>query len=50
MVMDNTLIGIDEFDELRDKLEPIVLQFAERHFHGVSLKIEFGFGAVTIEV
>jgi len=49
-IMDNTLIGIDEFDELRDKLEPIILQFAERHFHGVSLKIEFEFGTVTIEV
>lgn len=48
--MDNALIGIDEFDELRDKLEPIILQFAERHFHGVSIKIEFSFGAVTLEV
>lgn len=50
MVMDNTWIGIDEFDELRDKLEPIILQFAERHFHGESIKIEFEFGTVTIEV
>lgn len=48
--MDNTWIGIDEFSELRDKLEPIILQFAERHLHGEFIKIEFGFGTVTIEV
>ena len=48
--MDNTWIGIDEFNELRDKLEPIVLQFAERNFHGVSVTINFEFGSVTIEV
>lgn len=48
--MDNTRIGIDEFNELRDKLEPIVLQFAERYFHGVSVTIHFEFSSVTIEV
>ena len=48
--MDNTWIGIDEFNELRDKLEPIILQFAERHLHGEGVKIEFGFGTVTIQV
>lgn len=48
--MDNTWIGIDEFNELRNKLEPIVLQFAEKHPHGEFIKIKYGFGTVTIEV
>lgn len=43
-------ISSEEYTELTKELEPIVLKFAEKHFHGEALRIEFGFGAVTIEV
>ena len=45
-----TWVSLDEFNELRDKLEPIVMQFAEKHLQGECLTINYSFGTVTIEV
>ena len=39
-----------EYEELRNKLKPIVLNFAEKHFRDVKIKINYEFGSVTIEV
>lgn len=48
-LIDMNRLFTGEYEELRSKLEPIVLDFAEKHFHGVKIKINYEFGSVTIE-